>query len=174
MVLPKFTFITVSVLLLSVAMYAQPAKYTSTINAAGGTNTIASNIYEWSVGEMAIVNTGVAANIIVTQGVLQPAQGSGSVSDRSALTDQVSVYPVPTKSSVFLQYNFPVSGSMYYELIDMTGKLISSDQQEVAEGSGKTTINMEQLANAAYMLQVKFITRDGNISSKSFQLKKIN
>ncbi len=151
-----------------------PALYTSTINAAGGSGNLSGNNYEWSVGEMALVNTASSSNIIVTQGVLQPAQSAGSVHDNNLVADNVKVYPVPASSTVNLSYNYPQPGIMRYELTDITGKTILQRQIDVVPGSNAEKINLEQLANAGYMLNVKFNSSNGTQSSSAFKLEKIN
>lgn len=156
------------------AASAQPAMYTSTINAAGGYGNISGNNYEWSVGEMTLVNTASASNIIVTQGVLQPAQGTGDVSSTKLITDNVHVYPVPATGTVTVQYNFPASGKLYYELTDITGKSILQKEVPVQPGSAQQTIDLEQLSNAVYMLHIRLDATDGRQSMSSFKLEKIN
>lgn len=42
------------------------------INSAGGTSTISDNIYEWNIGEVALVNTMVTPQLSLTNGFLQP------------------------------------------------------------------------------------------------------
>lgn len=150
-----------------------PAKFTSTINSSGGTNNIAGNNYEWSVGEMALVSTASASNIVVTQGVLQPAPQPTSINDQSFLADKLKVYPVPTSDMVNLSYNYLSQGTISYELTDMTGKNIVSRNITVEPGNHIERINLERLANAAYMLNIKYISETGSQSFTSFKLEKI-
>lgn len=154
--------------------FAQPAKYTTALNASGGSKDISGNNYEWSVGEMVLVNTGVSSNIIVTQGVLQPAQGTGDINGRLHVLDNVSVFPVPSKSMVYLQYDFPSQGELQYELTDITGKLILQSEARVQPGAGKQAIDLGDIANASYMLNVVYRPATGNASGTSFKLEKIN
>lgn len=42
------------------------------INSAGGASTASDNIYEWSIGEMALVNTMLTPQLSLTNGFLQP------------------------------------------------------------------------------------------------------
>lgn len=154
--------------------FAQPVKYTSALNAGGGSKDISGNNYEWSVGEMVLVNTGVSSGIIVTQGVLQPAQGTGDINGRSRMLDNVSVYPVPSQSIVYLQYDFPAPGELQYELTDITGKLLLQSELKVQPGTGKQAIDLGDLANASYMLNVVYRPATGNASGTSFKLEKIN
>jgi len=163
-----------SVMVFSNYTDAQVVKYTNTINAAGGTSNIGANNYEWSVGEMALVNTGAAANIVVTQGVLQPAQSTGNVREYTGTMKNVSVYPVPTKSIVYIQHDFVVAGKLYYELMDITGKAILQKNILVQPGTGKQEINLESLPNASYMLHLVYHSVDNTRTTTSFKLDKIN
>lgn len=153
---------------------AQLVKYTNTVNAAGGTSNIGANNYEWSVGEMALVNTGTASNIVVTQGVLQPAQSAGNVSDYTGTMKNVTVYPVPTKSVVYIQHDFVSSGKLHFELMDVTGKVILQKDMLVEPGTGKQEINLENLPNASYMLHLVYNSVDNTRTTTSFKLDKIN
>jgi hypothetical protein len=153
---------------------AQPVKYTSTVNAAGGTANIGGNNYEWSVGEMALVNTGTGSNITVTQGVLQPAQSTGNVDDYAGVMKNVSVYPVPTRGVVYIQHEFVSAGSLNYKLMDITGKLILERDVEIQPGTGKQEINLENLPNASYMLHLVYNSVDNTRTVTSFKLDKLN
>jgi len=42
------------------------------INSVGGTSTVSDNIYEWSIGEVALINTMVTPQLLLTNGFLQP------------------------------------------------------------------------------------------------------
>lgn len=152
---------------------AQPVKYTTAINSAGGTANIGGNNYEWSIGEMALVNTGNGSNIIVTQGVLQPAQASGGVTD-APINNHISVFPVPSKSIVHLQYDFPSAGNLHYELMDITGKSLLKNNLVTDGRKDKQTIDLERFANGSYMLHVNFTDAGGNQSASSFKVEKIN
>lgn len=151
----------------------QVTKYTQTVNAAGGSKNIGTNNYEWSVGEMTLVNTATASNIIVTQGVLQPAQGTGYIQDNDLLRF-VSVFPVPAKDIVYLEYQFRTAGKLEYYLQDITGKTILSTATDVTAEKAQKTISLQALANATYMLYINFTSADGNRSSSSYKLEKIN
>lgn len=162
------------ILFSSVCSSAQIVKYTSTINAAGGSKDISGDNYEWSVGEMVAVNTGVGSNIIVTQGVLQPAPSSLSISTQEYIKDHVSIYPVPSKSTVTLHYSFPNAGKLSFDLTDVAGKILLSNAIDIDATAGTTTINLEHLANANYLLRVRYTSNGGSQSATTFKLNKIN
>lgn len=170
----KYIVVFPSVFFLYTKALAQPVKYTNAINASGGTANIGTNNHEWSVGEMVLVNTGTASNIIVTQGVLQPAQSSGNVGGHTDIMKNVSLYPVPTKSIVYLQYNFHIEGKLHYELMDIAGKMILQKDVEVLPGSHRQEIDLENLPNASYMLHLIYRTTDNVRTATSFKLDKIN
>lgn len=161
------------VLCISLHSYAQPAKYTTTINSAGGSNDINGNNYEWSVGEMAVINTGVASNIIVTQGVLQPATSSVDISEYESIKDHVSIYPVPSKSVVTLNYDFRNAGKLDIDISDITGRVVLSKTVSIA-AAGTIPISLEHLANANYMLRIHYSSNTGSQSATTFKLNKIN
>lgn len=151
---------------------AQIVPYTRTLNAAGGTKTAGGNTYEWSVGEMALVNTWSKPNIIVTQGVLQPAPNDVGIRNIKPLTDAMRVYPNPAQTLVHLNYNLK-QGVLTYELQDITGKTIRSKKQDITSGEQTEEIQLGAVANGTYMLNVVYSPEDGAPQTTSFKIDKI-
>ncbi len=60
---------------------------TGAINTAGGSTTHTDIIYEWSIGELAVIETMISDNQIITNGVLQP------VSPGHFITEAFVVFP---------------------------------------------------------------------------------
>ncbi len=146
----------------------------STLNGTGGSKVIGTDTYEWSVAEMTLVNTASASNIIVTQGVLQPAPPPTGIKTENMLTRSLQVYPNPASHIVYLQYNFPTTGKLNYVLQDITGKLISRKEIATAAGQNKEELNLGGLANASYMLYISYEPTNGTVERTSFKLDKIN
>jgi hypothetical protein len=146
-----------------------------TINSAGGTAKIGTNTYEWSVAEMAVVQTATGSNIIVTQGILQPMpQNATGIQDPVALYQNLQVYPNPTSGTIYLQYNLPSNGTIRYSLQDVTGKQILSNRVAVSENTGRLQIEMASVANANYMLSVYYQPLNGTAQAAAYKINKIN
>jgi len=167
--------IVLSFMLLSVTHYIRGQGIApSTLNVTGGSKVIAGYTYEWSIGEMTLVNTASASNVIVTQGVLQPKETPNGIKDEHVLGNALRVFPNPSSGIVNLQYNLPGGGTLTYMLQDVAGKLIQRNEIPVIAGQGKTAIDLTRLANATYMLYIYYQPLKGNAESTSFKLDKIN
>lgn len=152
---------------------AQITPYTRTLNAAGGTTTTTGgNTFEWSVGEMALVNTWSKPNIIVTQGVLQPTDDNVGVGKLSPLVVDMRVYPNPAQTMVHLNYNLK-QGILSYELQDIAGRTVRSKKQNITAGEKTEAIELGAVANGTYMLNVVFSPEDGIQQTTSFKIDKI-
>jgi hypothetical protein len=126
------------------------------LNSAGGTAVLAGNTYEFSVGEMVLVQTFSGQGIVVTQGVLQPSSGTTGVMDIAFFEGRMSVYPNPAEDQVFLQPDMPSGGKLLCRLYDAAGKLVHSGAHDLARGNEKLSIPLAALAVGSYMLQVEF------------------
>jgi hypothetical protein len=123
----------------------------ATINAAGSSAIINNATHEYSIAEMAVVQTSTTNNITVTHGVLQPArQGTDNVTTTVKPIDIAKVYPVPTASAVtveLLNYN-----KEYYNVVitDVTGKILFENKFN----SPKAIIDMTSFAAGNYNLML--------------------
>lgn len=173
MTLHKVLMATAVSVLCAQASKAQMSSYTQTLNATGGTAVVSTNIYEWSVGEMPTVETFVSANLTVTQGVLQTDPVSTGVNATTAIAGNLHVYPVPSSSVLHLQYDFDKSGTLSYELQDISGRKISGRSLTVSPGNQTEQLPMESLANGHYLLHVQYQPAGGEkASSAAFKIEK--
>lgn len=142
----------------------------STLNAAGGGGNISGNSFDYSIGEMTVVSTYTSPSLVVTQGVLQPPDGPSAVviEDLPGL----NVYPNPASTVVNISYQATVSSKLTYTLLDMSGKTITRNTQDVDPGNFATQVSVSQLPAATYMLQV--ILQDGNNTrTSSYKIQKL-
>ena len=144
----------------------------STLNAAGGTAVIGTNEFDWSVGEMTMVSTFSSSSIIVTQGVLQPAESTVGVPNITSLTKQLKVFPNPASSVVNIEYTSAANGTLAYRLLDMNGKVVSKQKVNTTNGTTTTQINLQEVACASYMLEVT-VNPDTKAESISYKIQKI-
>ncbi|XZF16515.1 T9SS type A sorting domain-containing protein [Chitinophagaceae bacterium MMS25-I14] len=135
---------------------AQIVPYTKTINAAGGSAVISTNVYEWSVGEMSLVNTASTSSLVVTQGVLQPYIARTSVATSSGLPGEINVFPNPAQSKLQVQYSFNEPGTVAYSLLDIAGREILKNSDETPAVKGSATIDVAAIASGHYILNVFF------------------
>ena len=161
-----------AVSLLSAPLARGQSIWPSTLNAAGGSATVLGVQLEWSVGEMALVNTFSTPSIIVTQGVLQPENGVTAVPEQT-LASQLQIFPNPGSSVVNIRYTSAKEGKLSYSLLDMTGKLISSQKTEVKQGLNNQVIDISSLAAATYMLEVSMEATGNGTETTSYKIQKL-
>ena len=128
----------------------------STINATGGTGAVAATTLDWSVGEMTAVHTASGAGIIVTHGILQPADLPVSVADLDDPGDRIKVYPNPAENQIYLETAFEHVGTMSCILYDAVGKSVMDFTYKVDRGSDTRIIPMDKLAPATYFLRTVY------------------
>ena len=144
-----------------------------TINAVGGQSVVNNNTYEWSIGELVLVNTFSSPSLVVTQGVLQPFQKDNSVDPAgNYLAANLKLYPVPTDATLYLQPNFSAGSKLNYVVQDVTGKQLLKKEVQLGTGIERQTINMSAFASATYIVTVQ-LTEQGKTYLQSFKVEKI-
>ena len=142
----------------------------SVLNSAGGSYTSGINIFEWSFGEMTLVNTFTTANLIVSQGVLQSNSATTSVKDpKQNNLAEVSIYPNPANDMIYIQSTAKDGYLLSYSLCDAVGKTIEGKDGTFTPGCDQNSISMKDLAAGIYFLHVC-----GKTHSGTYQIQKIN
>ncbi len=75
------------------------------------------------------------------------------IEDHSGIED-LSVYPNPASSNIFVDFNMEEAVSVTCRLLDAAGKLIYTDVVEAAPGANKHVINVSNLSSGFYMLEM--------------------
>jgi hypothetical protein len=148
-----------------------------TINISGGAINTGYYQLEWSVGEMAAIETLQQPGIIITNGVLQPMTdkpfGQNTASNWS--NDEIKIFPVPTKGQFEVDILSKQQGQLLVQLVDGLGQIINS--QELAYyGFGKI-IRYDISRNAAtnYYLRITLSPFPGFAKKAGgFKILKIN
>lgn len=144
----------------------------ATLNVAGGSNIINGQEFEYSIGEMVLVHTATTENIIVTQGILQPADIETGVSDQLLNDGQLSIYPNPTDNFINIDANLPSGGLLQLNVSDLNGKLITQKQVAVHSGKENTRLSLEHIAAGSYVLNAIFETNQ-EFYYQSFKIQKV-
>ena len=146
----------------------------SILNATGGTATLSGgNTVEWSIGEMTMVSTFSSPSVIVTQGVLQPKDGTGTGISSVALTHDLVVFPNPANSIVNLKYTSASAGILTYKLMDITGRMVLTNTAEIKQGVTTEQMNISNLAAATYMLEVIFKADGAQEEMATYKIDKL-
>jgi len=153
---------------------AQTGVAQATFNATGGTGTIGTTEYDWSIGEVSLVSTFYGSKIIVTQGLLQNERSTPQKAENTTLANHLQVFPNPASSTVNLQYTSVEAGTLGYRLMDMTGKVVMSRNAEIKQGIATEQLNIGNLANATYLLEVTFKDEQNEVATTSYKIEKLN
>ena len=129
---------------------------------------------------MTLVSTEKNANLIVTQGFLQPTS-KGSVSSTNPTSqgidndmDNIKVYPNPTEDILFVETLEAAEATGSYQLFDAAGKIVLSKTLPLKEGTNKWILNVHSLAAGSYYLVVKKPGKTGTSENFSYKIQKVN
>jgi Secretion system C-terminal sorting domain len=125
----------------------------STINSATVNTHTELFLHTFSIGEMVLVSTVVADDIIVTQGCLQPLNN-----DQNSITDHpfiFNVFPNPTSDVCTLQFLLQENAELNYILLDAIGKQLSKKSFQVSKGLQHITIPLQEFASGNYLLNIQ-------------------
>lgn len=153
-------------------LYAQ-----KTFNASGYSATINGMTFDYSIGEMVLVNTANAPSLIVTQGVLQPPfLISSSTPTNETLVNESSlhVYPNPSSSIVFVEFEMLRKGVYTLTLYDGLGKVLQKQTGESGVGLNKLRVQCNEVAAGNYYLLLRVGTNIEISNSYTFQIQKID
>lgn len=128
----------------------------STLNASGGSQTLASGVFDYSIGEMAVVSTHSNAEITITQGLLQMEASSLGVSDQFFSEQNMRIYPNPVRNELYIQPLLEGSGELSIQLFDLQGRHIMQKNFYLQTGVEKQELDLSFLQEATYMLNVQF------------------
>lgn len=150
-----------------------------TINVASNSAVVNGMIFDYSIGEMTFISTERNANLIVTQGLLQPI--SANVADEtpvnisfSQLSDNLKVYPNPTQHSLFVETYETQTAEYSYQLYDGVGKVVMNKSGQTQIGLNKFALDLQSLAEGSYYLMLRKLSSAGIPENYSFKIQKVN
>jgi hypothetical protein len=141
------------------------------INSTGGSATYETITYDWSVGEMAAVETVEATGLIITQGYLQPVSLKGTAAEKFAGQKKITLYPEHGKQTFSLETSFEKPGKLNYLLVDLNGRTLLKKETTVSGLKSKQDVDLSNYPNGLYLLQVSFTSHDESVI-QSFKIQK--
>lgn len=175
----QFKFTSLGILL-SLGIFHQAAAQ-QTINVAGNSAVIQGMTFEYSIGEMTLISTEKAGNLIVTQGLLQPQTSTADANSTNAnnnhlssLAGLINVYPNPTSNILYIETKDQEAGELNYQLFDATGKLVASSKELQKEGANKFSFNLQSFASGNYFLMIQKSSKEGSNEAISYKIQKTN
>jgi hypothetical protein len=144
------------------------------VNVSGHTATIGQYVFDYSIGEMAIISTERNSSLIITQGYLQPIDvksvGQNANNGLSNWADQVKVYPNPTDKTIFFEMDEASAQNYSFNLVDATGKTVLHNDYQSTKGINKVSFDVSSFAVGTYFLMVE---KKGDVIT-SFKIQKTN
>jgi|LakMenEpi03Aug12_release.lakeMendotaPanAssembly.Ray.scaffolds.fasta_scaffold676414_2 hypothetical protein len=144
-----------------------------TINVASNSVKINGMNFDYSIGEMTLVNTIKNTNLIVTQGFLQPEfnssmnDGNSTEATLNTFEDQLNLYPNPTNNILNIDFNESRIIQYNYQLLDGLGKIIFSNAAITNIGFNTIKIDMHSYAAGTYFI---IVTKPSNSNCISVTL----
>lgn len=117
----------------------------------------------WTLGET-VIETYSSADMILTQGVQQPAIVVSTMTEEPDLEFQITAFPNPTSADVTISTNTGQTQSFKYRVYDVQGRLVSSNNLL----GTVTRVAFDDLQPGTYFLK---ITRDEK-PVKTFKIMK--
>ena len=131
------------------------------INSSGGSNDIDSYSYEWSIGELVLVNEMVEKDgkYVLTNGFLQPYSLNGKpVTPATFKGHEIRMLHNPVKTGLGVQLTTNEAGKLRLKVYDERGYVKYSNDTDVPAGVTTKTISMIDCASGNYFLRAEFIS----------------
>lgn len=142
----------------------------SIVASAGGGGTIGGQSFDFAVGEMTLVNTLSASNIVVTQGVLQPHPPLTGIATVQTAGKSIRVYPNPATDHIWITPQFDTRSQLFIAVYDIAGKKLIENGFAHGAGSGEHRLDIRSLASGQYLLIVDLVA-DGETSKYGFNVQ---
>jgi hypothetical protein len=146
---------------------------TQTVNSTGGSHRKGNLRLDWSVGEMALVNTlsSPDSGHIITNGVIQPNIASAQARIRrniSFVNNEILILPNPVQSILQVSINTKQPGQSILRLYDEMGNLRYLKVVTTSLNGQVEKIDMTGYLRGNYMLFVEFIANNGSKNKQGF------
>lgn len=171
----KLFFVT----LICVSVYVKGQSITPFIlNTSGGSYGNSNSYYrfDWSVGEMTLIETFAQPAVILTNGVLQPGTEQKAISGYSPIfrKDEYRIFPNPTTGKFEFDITLDQKGEFIFTLLDASGKtLVKQSFFYPAGGLSKIVrFDISNYPNGVYNLFVSF-QPDGSTRRSFFKIIKM-
>ena len=150
-----------------------------TLNIAGKSVKINGLMFDYSIGEMTMINTINSGKIVVTQGILQPAASEITVTSPAstiavASETAVKIYPNPTGNFLYIETLNDQAAALSYQLFDISGKVILTGQLSVQQGANKNRVQLNEYAAGTYFLMLDQTDKNNLHHHFSFKIQKEN
>lgn len=155
-----------TILITGYTSFSQEA-FTST----SGSGQAGNIIFDWSLGEMTLVNTVQNGNLMLTQGFYQGKMIMLTLSNTIG-NGELIVSPNPTPNDLHVQTGFLQAGKLSLRLFDAQGKLLYQNEEAVTSFNTKT-IHLSAYASSMYLLQAVFTPDSGEARKRTYKILRL-
>ena len=148
---------TVIVFFISLSCFSQSITPAVT-NVSGGSSQQGYYQFEWSVGEMSLINEmSSARDLLVTNGFLQPyilTPWTYNPNNQFGI-DEIKVFPNPASSYVEIDFFTKQQGQLKISFYDALGRKVYSTESRIYGVDLIKNIPVKHLASGSYVLQIE-------------------
>jgi hypothetical protein len=146
------------------------------VNVTGGSATSGYYRFDWSVGEMCLIDTYIQPALILENGLLHAG------SERPISKDPINyfaigdimIFPNPVYTATEVNFNLPQPGRVNMRVMDIMGKLIEVRQFDY-NGVGRIEkIDLQRYPAGTYTLQLLLTPTDANMPARKGTYKLIH
>lgn len=149
-----------------------------TVNATGGSHRKGNLRLDYSVGEMALVNTlsSPTTGEIITNGVIQPI-GATVVKNKKTMVfkdGEIRILPNPTRDLLAVGMNMDYEGTATIRLFDVLGNLLYAKTVKANRYGQIEMINMTKYFKGHYMLKIEFVAAGYKYKEGLYKIIKVD
>ncbi len=148
----------------------------SAVNSSGNTYKSGYYQFEWSIGEMSLVNEMKSGDkqYIITNGLLQPNESTHENPDKQFDKDEIKVFANPSTGMVDVNILTKQQGKLTIRVFDVQGKLLAT-KNAISYGFGSTEkIDLTRYAASTYFLKIDLNPAPGSVrKTGGFKITKL-
>lgn len=147
-------------------------------NSTGGSFDKDNIVYEWSIGELALVNEmhSASGKDIITNGFLQPFSPKIPAynNDIQLRFEEMVIYPNPTRNQLAMVFRSQQRGKIRMIMYDDLGYAVYKKEVSISGYETFEQFDMQHLTNGTYLLHVKLIPATGRpLKERIYKIIKI-
>jgi len=157
----KIYFITTILLAFIIQAQAQIGLEMNTISSASNSYSSSSIKLDWTIGELAAVNTISGNNYTLTQGLHQPDKFTVGINDFELQNFSINLYPNPAVSQINLDLIGSIGSDVVIKIYDATGRIVVPAYFiNLFQDITPAQIDVSTLAQGAYFIEISSKNRN--------------
>ena len=138
------------------------------VNVTGGSAVSGYYRFDWSVGEMCLIETYVKPELMLENGFLHPGteRPTPTKGVNFFATGDIMIFPNPVYTTTEVDLTLPDAGKVSIRIMDAIGKLIETRQFDY-NGAGRIErFDLQRYPAGTYMLHVTLSPTDPSLSTR--------